>query len=45
MHANSVEGAPLFTVRGALCLGLETKVKPPFRGHLGTQNLTDHKEG
>ena len=30
----------------ALFLGPETKVKPPFRaGHLGTQNVTDSKEG
>ena len=41
-------GTPLF--KGHLHLGdpkfgPETWAWPPFRGHLGTQHVTDHKQG
>ena len=29
----------------SLISGYESQVLPPFRGHLSTQNTTDHKEG
>ena len=45
LSVTSTEGTPLqIQEKGTLFLIPETQVSPPFRGHLNTQKVTDHKE-